>query len=80
MKRIAALILLAVLALTGTMQAQRISPQENARRSRNDAKKQQKALNKSNKKQAKAMKKYGKQQRKATKKANQRLKKQRSAR
>jgi hypothetical protein len=79
MKRIAALILLAVLALTGALQAQRISPEENARQSRKAAKKQQKFLNKSNKKQGKAMKKYEKQQRKATKKANQRLKKQRSA-
>jgi nitrate reductase cytochrome c-type subunit len=78
MKRIAALILLAVLALTGTLQAQRISPEENARQSRKAAKKQQQFLNKSNKNQRKAMKKYEKQQRKATKKANQRLKKQRS--
>jgi len=78
MKRIAALTLLAALALTSAMQAQRITPEQNARQSQKAIKKQQKFLNKSNKNQRKAMKKYEKQQRKATKKANQRLKKQRS--
>jgi hypothetical protein len=77
MKRIAALMLLAVLSLASSMpaQAQRISPQENARQSRKAIKKQQKMLNKANKKQAKAMKKAAKTQRKATKKANKRYKK-----
>jgi hypothetical protein len=78
MKRIAAFILLAALALTGAMQAQRISPEQNARQSRKADKKQQKFLNKSNKKQRKAMKEYEKQERKATKKANKRLKQQSS--
>jgi len=76
MKRIAAFLLMVVLSLAGSIpvQAQRISPQENARESRKAIKKQQKMLNKANKKQAKAMKKYAKQQRKAAKKANRRNK------
>jgi hypothetical protein len=76
MKRIAAFMLLVVLSLAGSMpaQAQRISPQENARQSRKAIKKQQKMLNRVNKKQAKAMKKAAKAQRKATKKANRRYK------
>ncbi len=81
MKQIAAFFLLAVLALAGSLpvQAQRMTPQQNARQSAKAAKKQQKFLKKSNKKQAKAMKKYEKAQRKQTKKANQRLRKQRGA-
>ena len=72
MKRIAAFLLLVVLSFAGSIpvQAQRISPEENARQSRKAIKKQQKMLNKANKKQSKAAKKYAKQQRKATKKAN----------
>ena len=74
MKRIAAFILLVAFSLAGAIpvQAQRISPQENARRSSKEAKKQQKMLNKANKKQMKAMKKAAKAQRKATRKANRR--------
>jgi hypothetical protein len=74
MKRIAALLLLAALSFTGSIpvQAQRISPQENARRSRKAIKKQQKLMKKANKKQRKAMKKTMKAQRKANKKANRR--------
>jgi len=75
MKRIATfLLLLAALSAAWSIpaQAQRISPEENARQSRKAIKKQQKMLNKANKKQAKAMKKYAKQQRKAAKKANRR--------
>jgi hypothetical protein len=74
MKRIAAFILLAVLSVAGAIpaQAQRISRQENARRSSKAAKKQQKMLKKANKKQHKAMKKYEKQQRKANRRANRR--------
>ena len=68
MKRIATFMLLLV-ALSAAWsipaQAQRISPQENARQSRKVMKKQQKMLNKANKKQRKAMKKAAKAQRKA---------------
>jgi hypothetical protein len=77
MKRIAAfMLLLASLGVAGSIpaQAQRISPEENARQSRKAMKKQQKMLNKANKKQRKAMKKAAKAQRKATKKANRRYK------
>lgn len=72
MRRIAAFMLLVVLSVAGAMpaQAQRISPEENARQSRKAAKKQQKMLNKASKRQAKAQKRFEKQQRKATKKAN----------
>jgi len=68
MKRIATFMLLLVaLSAAWSMpaQAQRISPQENARQSRKAMKKQQKMLNKANKKQRKAMKKAAKAQRKA---------------
>src|SRR5260370_39298057 len=80
MKRIAAFMLLVALsvALSIPANAQRISPEENARQSRAAAKKQQKFLKKANKKQRKAMKKSEKAQRKAdkkaTKKANRRRK------
>jgi hypothetical protein len=72
MKRIATLMLLAVLSIAAAIpaQAQRISPQENARESRKAIKHQQKMLNKANKKQAKAMKKAAKKTRKASQKAN----------
>jgi hypothetical protein len=73
MKRIVTFMLLLV-ALSAAWslpaQAQRISPQENARESKKAIKKQQKMLNKANKKQPKAMKKAAKKQRKANKKAN----------
>jgi hypothetical protein len=75
MKRIATFMLLLAassVAWSIPAQAQRISPQENARRSSKAIKKQQKMLNKANKKQAKAMKRAAKAQRKATKKANRR--------
>jgi Tfp pilus assembly protein PilV len=67
MKRIAVFVLLVALSLAGVipLQAQRISPQENARRSQKAAKKQQKAYKKAVKKQQKA-------NRKAAKKANRR--------
>jgi hypothetical protein len=78
MKRIVTFMLLLV-ALGATWsipaQAQRISPQENARQSKKAIKKQQKMLNKANKKQAKAMKKAAKKQRKQMKTANRRHKK-----
>jgi hypothetical protein len=75
MKRIAVFMLLVALSVAGSMpvQAQRMTPQQNARQSRKAAKKQQKMLNKANKKQRKAMKKYEKSQRKATRKANKNL-------
>jgi len=73
MKRIVTFMLLLV-ALSAAWslpaQAQRMSPQENARESKKAIKKQQKMLNKANKKQRKAMKKAAKKQRKANKKAN----------
>jgi len=78
MKRIVTFMLLLVaLSAAWSMpaQAQRISPQENARQSKKAIKKQQKMLNKANKKQAKAMKKAAKAQRKQMKKANSRHKK-----
>jgi len=73
MKRIAALILLAVMSFAGaatSARAQRISPEENARQSSRAARKQQKLLRKAAKKQRKAMKKFERQQRKAMRKAN----------
>lgn len=72
MKRIAAFVLLAVIGVAGSIpaQAQRITPEENTRRSSKAAKTQQKMLNKANKKQRKAMNKAEKKQRKETKKAN----------
>ncbi len=74
MKRIAAFLLLALsLAVAVPASAQRISPQENARRSRKEIKHQQKMLKKANKKQRKAMKKAEKAQRKQMKKANRQL-------
>jgi len=65
MKRIAVFMLLAAFSLAGAIpaEAQRISPQENARQSRKASNKQQKKYNKAMKKQAKA-------QRKAYKRAN----------
>jgi hypothetical protein len=62
MKRIAAFMLLVAFSLAGVIpvQAQRISPQENARRSQKAAKKQQKAYKKAVKKQAKANRKAAK--------------------
>ena len=78
MKRIVAFMLLLVaLSAAWSMpaQAQRISPQENARQSKKAIKKQQKMLNKANKKQAKAMKKAAKKQRKQMRTANSRHKK-----
>jgi hypothetical protein len=79
MKRIAALLLLAILSIAAAVpaQAQRITPEQNARRSHKDIKRQQKLLKKANKKQAKATKKYAKQQRKATRKANKNLQRHR---
>jgi hypothetical protein len=72
MKRMAAFILLLTLAIAGAMpaSAQRITPEENARRSSKAAKKQEKMLKKANKRQRKAAKKADKAGRKAAKKAN----------
>jgi len=78
MKRIVTFMLLLVALSTAwsiPAQAQRITPQENARQSKKAIKKQQKMLNKANKKQSKAMKKAAKKQRKQMKKANNRHKK-----
>jgi hypothetical protein len=79
MKRIAAFVLLAVLILAGAAptQAQRITPQQNATRSRKEIKHQQKLLKKANKKQAKAARKYARRQRKQTARANRNLKRRR---
>jgi len=72
MKRIVTFMLLVVLSVAAAIpaQAQRISPQENARESRKAIKHQQKMLNKANRKQSRAMKKATKAQRKAGKRAN----------
>jgi Skp family chaperone for outer membrane proteins len=70
MKRIAAFILL-LAALSAAwsipVQAQRTGTAENMRRSRKEAKQQQKVSKRLSKKQRKAMKKYEKSQRKAVK-------------
>jgi Tfp pilus assembly protein PilV len=73
MKRIGAFLLLLTLAVAGStpLQAQRMSPEENARQSRKAAKSQQKMLKHMNKKQRKA-------QRKQTKKANRELARRRT--
>ena len=80
MKRIAAFMLLLVFAIASPspLQAQLMSPQENARQSQKAAKKQQKMLNKANKKQKKAAKKADKAARKENNKNNQQLKNHRS--
>lgn len=70
MKRIAPLILLLValsVAWSIPVHAQRTSTAENMRRSRKEAKQQQKVSKNLSKKQRKAMKKYEKSQRKAAK-------------
>jgi uncharacterized membrane protein (DUF106 family) len=70
MKRIAAFIFLLVafsVAWSIPVQAQRTTTAENMRRSRKEAKQQQKVSKKLSKKQRKAMKKYEKSQRKAAK-------------
>lgn len=79
MRKFIALALLAVcsLAMAVPASAQRMTPEENARRSSKASKKQAKALKKANKKQAKAAKKYQKKQAKETKKANRQLQKRR---
>lgn len=79
MKRLAALMLLAILSVTcfAPAYAQRMTPEQNARRSSKASKNQQKMLKKANKKQRKATKKYEKAQRKATRKANRDLQKRR---
>ena len=73
MKRIAAgILLLAALSVAWSIpvQAQRTTTAENMRRSRKEAKQQQKVLKKLSKKQRKAMKKYDKARRSAAKKAS----------
>ena len=75
MKRIAACILvLAALSVAWSVpvQAQHTSTAENMRRSRKEAKQQQKVSKKLSKKQRKAMEKYDKARRKAAKRANRR--------
>ncbi len=70
MKRIFAFMLLLValnVAWSIPAQAQRTTTAENMRRSRQEAKQQQKVSKKLSKKQRKAMKKYEKSQRKAAK-------------
>jgi len=79
MKKFIALALLAVCSLAMAVPAsgQRMTQEENARRSSKAAKQQAKALKKANKKQSKASKKYAKEQAKETKKANRQLQKRR---
>jgi hypothetical protein len=76
MKRIAAFLLLIALGVACSMPVQAedtAATAENMRRSRKDAKQQQKVLKNMSKKQRKAMKKYQNSQRKAAK-ANRRTK------
>jgi uncharacterized protein YdaU (DUF1376 family) len=84
MKRLAAFVLLALFSLNVAMaaptHAQRMSPEENARQSRQAAKKQRKALKKSVKQQRKAAKRAAKAERKATRKANRDLQRRRGHR
>jgi hypothetical protein len=77
MKRLLALLLLAIASIACIVpaQAQRMSNEQAARRSRKDAKKQQKMARKSAKQQQKAMKRSVKANRKATNKANKQLRK-----
>jgi hypothetical protein len=79
LRQLAALTLLAICALAVTVpaSAQRMTPEENARRSSKAAKQQAKMLKKANKKQRKASKKYAKKQAKETAKANRQLQKSR---
>ena len=82
MTRLAALALLAIFGLACLVpaQAQRMTPEQNARRSSKAAKQQQKMLKKANKRQRKAMKRAEKAQRKATRKSNRELQKRRAGR
>jgi len=79
MKRFVALALLAACCLASAVpaSAQRITPEENARRSSKASKKQAKMLKKANKQQAKASRKYAKKQAKENAKANRQLHKTR---
>ena len=71
MKPIAAFLLLIVLAGSSLYaKDERITPEENARRSSKASKQQQKMLKRANKKQRKAMNKAAKKQRKDINKAN----------
>jgi PBP1b-binding outer membrane lipoprotein LpoB len=80
MKRIAVILLLAALSVGCSMPAfaQRMTPEQYAKKSQKDAKKQQKMLKKANVKQSKAQKKFEKAQSKANKKANNDLRKRRT--
>lgn len=75
MKRLAAFVLLLTFGLAFSMPvyAQRITPEENARRSSKAAKKQEKMLRKANKRQRKAARRSEKAQRKQMIKANRQL-------
>jgi uncharacterized ion transporter superfamily protein YfcC len=77
MKRVPALVLLALFSLTflAPAYAQRLTPEQTVRQSKKAGKKQQKMLKKSAKQQRKAMKRSTKASRKATKKANRALRK-----
>jgi len=79
MKRIAALMLIALFSLASLIPAyaQRLTPEQSARLSRKAGKKQQKMLKKAAKQQRKAMNRSAKAQRKATRKANRDLQKRR---
>lgn len=70
MKRLAALLLVASLSVLSA-NAQRISPEENARQSEKAQKKQMKAMKKASKNQQKAMRKSAKAQQKALRKTHQ---------
>jgi len=82
MKRLASFVLLVIFSVACLVpaQAQRLTPEQNARQSSKAAKKQQKMLKKAEKKQRKANNKFLKAQRKATKRANKDLQKRRRGR
>ncbi len=78
MKRIKGLLLLVLsFAVSTSLQAQRMSPEENARQSAKAVKTQQKMLQKKNRKQARATRKFEKAQKRQTRKANRDLAKRR---
>ena len=81
MKRIAAFLLLAALCVgcSAPAFAQRMTPEQYAKKSKKDAKKQQKMLKKASRKQSKAQRKFEKAQSKANKKANKDLRKRRTS-
>jgi len=85
MKRLATVLLLTLLTIASVIPVgaktttKPMTPEQNARYSRKQAKHQQRMLNHANKKQRKATKKFEKRQRKETRQANKNLQKRRSS-